>query len=121
MPETYCIRSRTIDDSDLQTIRSTITQNWAKGRSAISRILCRHWNWRQENGMLKEMACRALLLALEKKGVIELPPRLNENFRFPRKAPANIASYDVSEITGWISDFASLTIRMVRFGPDEAL
>jgi hypothetical protein len=121
MSQTYRIRGRTIDRSQLQAISGIVSQNWGKGRSAISRILCLHWNWRQENGLLKEMACRALLLALEKKGVIELPPRLNENFRFPRKAPSNIASYDVSGITGGISDFGPLTIRMVRFGPDEAL
>jgi len=121
MSQTYRIRSRTIVHGELDTIRSIVTQNWAEGRSAISRILCQHWNWRQENGLLKDMACRALLLVLEKKGEIELPPRLNENFRFPRKAPSNIAAYDESEIIGRVSDFGSLTIRMVRFGPDEAL
>ena len=121
MLQTYRIRGRTIDQGELQTIRATVTQYWAEGRSAISRILCRHWNWKQENGLLKDMACRALLLALEKKGEIELPPRLKESFRFPRKAPGNIASYDTSEIRGRVCDFGSLTIRMVRFSPEEAL
>jgi len=117
---TYRIRSRTIGDDELQTIRSIVAQNRSEGRTAISRILCRHWNWRQENGLLKDMACRALLLVLEKKGEIELPPRQNENFRFPRKAPSNIDSYDTSELRGRVSDFGSLTIQMVRFCPDEA-
>lgn len=121
MPEIYRIRSRTIDQGDLRAIRDIVAQNWTEGRTAISRILCRHWNWRQESGLLKDMACRALLLYLEKKGEIELPPRQNENFRFPRKAPSNIDSYDTSETRGRISDFGSLTIRMVRFNPDEAL
>ena len=121
MSGTYRIRSRRIDHNELKIIRDTIAQNWAEGRSAISRILCRHWNWRQQNGFLKEMACRALLLSLEKKGEIKLPPRQNENFRFPRKAPSNIDSYDTSEIRGRVSDFGSLTIRMVRFSPEEAL
>jgi hypothetical protein len=57
---------------------------------------------------------------LEKKGEIELPPRLKENFRFPRKAPS-VVSYDTSEIEGTVSDFGALTIRMVRLSPDEAL
>ncbi|HYA41735.1 MAG TPA: Druantia anti-phage system protein DruA [Syntrophobacteraceae bacterium] len=121
MSGTYRIRSRRIDHNELKIIRDSIAQNWAEGRSAISRILCRHWNWRQENGLLKDMACRALLLSLEKKGEIKLPPRQNENFRFPRKAPSNIDSYDTSEIRGRVSDFGSLTIRMVRFSPEEAL
>lgn len=121
MSGTYRIRNRTIGHDELQTIRSIVAQNWSEGRTAISRILCRHWNWKQQNGLLKDMACRALLLALEKKGEIELPARQNENFRFPRKAPSNIDSYDTSEITGRVCDFGSLTIQMVRFGPDEAL
>lgn len=121
MPQIYRIRGRTIDRSELQAISGIVSQNWAKGRSAISRILCLYWNWRQENGVLKEMACRALLLALEKKGVIELPPRMKENYRFPRKAPSEVVSYDTSEIQGRVSDFGSLTIRTVRLSPDEAL
>lgn len=121
MSRTYRIRSRTIDQGELQTIRDIVSQNRDKGRTAISVILSRHWNWRQENGLLKDMACRALLLALEKKGEVELPPRMKENFRFPRKAPSNIASYDETEIAGKISDFGPLTIRMVRFSPEEAL
>jgi len=121
LSQTYRIRNRTIDQCDLQAIRDIIAQHWTEGRAAISRILCRQWNWKQENGLLKDMACRALLLCLEKKGEIELPPRQNENFRFPRKAPSNIDSYDTSETRGRIPDFGSLTIRMVRFSPDEAL
>jgi hypothetical protein len=117
----YCIRGRTIDPDELETIRCIVAQNLAKGRSAISRILCEHWNWRQENGLLKERACRVLLLGLEKRGEIQLPPRMKENFRFPRKAPSNVVPYDTSEITGTISDFGSLTIQMVRRSPDEAL
>jgi hypothetical protein len=121
LPQTYRIRGRTIGQGELQTISSIVTQNWAKGRSAISRILCLHWNWRQENGLLKEMACRALLLALEKKSVIELPPRMKENYRFPRKTPSEVVAYDTSEIQGRVSDFGCLTVRMVRLSPDEAL
>ena len=45
---------------------------------------------------------------------------MKENHRFPRKAPSNFA-YDTSEIKGAVSAFGSLTIRMVRFSPDEAL
>lgn len=117
----YHVRGRTIDHSQLETIRSIVDKYRDRGRSAISRILCEHWNWRQENGLLKERACRVLLLNLEKKGELELPPRLKENFRFPKKAPADIFSYDSSQIKGAVSNFGSLTIRMVRRSPDEAL
>jgi len=45
-----------------------------KGRTFISKELCRYWNWRQPNGALKDMACRDFLSRLEKKGLIILPP-----------------------------------------------
>ena len=108
--KTYRIRCRTIDQSELETIRCIVDQYRAKGRTAISRILCEHWNWRQENGLLKERACRVLLLALEKKGEIQLPPRMKENFRFPRKAPCNVVSYDTSDIKGTVSHFGFLEL-----------
>ena len=31
-------------------------------------------NWRSPNGKLKEMSCRVVLLKLDRRGVIELPP-----------------------------------------------
>jgi hypothetical protein len=118
--QAYHIRGRTIDHGELEIIRAVVAQNWDNGRSEISRILCREWNWKQANGQLKDMACRALLLALEKKGEIELPARLQETFRFPRKAPGNVC-HDSSEVKGKLPDFDPLSIQMVRFGPDEAL
>ena len=39
-------------------------------RTRLSRELCRRWNWRNEAGRLKDMACRTLLLKLERQGVI---------------------------------------------------
>ena len=44
-------------------------------RTRLSRQLCEHWNWRNGAGRLKDMACRSLLLKLEERGFITLPPR----------------------------------------------
>jgi len=86
----YQIRGRQIGADDLSEIRATIAEHWAKGRSAISRILCERWDWRQPNGQLKEMACRALLLSLETKGEVKLPPRKKESYRAPRRADRQV-------------------------------
>ena len=117
----YCIRGRHIDDTDLEMIRATIAGNWDKGRSAISRILCERWNWRQANGLLKERGCRVLLLTLEKKGEIELPPRMHENIGHPRRADYREYPHDTTPLCGTVSDFPSLTIKMVRSTPHEGL
>lgn len=41
----------------------------------MSRELCHLWEWRNEAGQLKDMACRTFLLKLEARGLIELPTR----------------------------------------------
>jgi hypothetical protein len=117
----YHIRGRHIGPDDLDDIRATVSNRWASGRSAISRHLCEQWNWRQPNGQLKDMACRALLLSLEAKGVVTLPPRLTESFRAPRRADRQSFSVDDSPVEGVVNQFGSLTIRMVRQTPDESL
>lgn len=119
--QTYQIRGRQLDRHDLDTIRRIITAHWTQGRSAISRILCEQWNWYQANGRLKDRACRVLLLKLEEKGEITLPPRLTTNCRLARKPDCREYIYNDSELNGTISEFGSLTIKMVRRSPDEGL
>jgi hypothetical protein len=119
--KTYIIRNRHIGEKDLHHIRRTISQHWDKGRSAISRILCEQWNWRQPNGLLKDRACRVMLLSLEEKGEITLPPRLSVIYKGRKHADRRQFSYDNSEIQGKVSELGSLTIRMVRRSPDEGL
>lgn len=118
---TYKIRGRYIGEEELNLIREVISLHGAKGRTAISRILCEQWNWRQANGLLKDRACRVMLLALEEKGEINLPPRLLQNYRHPKRADRKEFHYNDSELHGTISEFSSLTIRMVRRSPDEGL
>lgn len=117
----YTIRGRHIGHEELDTIRHLLSSNWQEGRSAISRLLCRHWDWRQANGLYKERACRVLLLKLEELGEIELPPRMTESFRHAKRADRRNYTYDSSELNGKVSEFGSLTIKMVRRTPDEGL
>jgi len=58
---TYCIRGRQLGPDELETIRGVSERYWSQGRSAISRALCEHWDWRQANGRLKDRACQPLV------------------------------------------------------------
>ncbi len=77
MGNLWTIRGRTITDDDILLIRETITNYSHKGRKYISRQICHRWQWYQPNGQTKDMACRYVLLSLEEKNLIKLPPRMN--------------------------------------------
>lgn len=69
------IQGRAITSGDEALIRDLLTNNPSWNRSRLSRELCERWDWRNEKGRLKDMACRTLLLKLERQGEIRLPPR----------------------------------------------
>lgn len=108
------IRNRLITEVELNQISETITIYWDLGRTAISRILCKRWNWRQANGRYKEMACRELLLRLENKGLIQLPPRKKESLNrlkiYP--LPEAYTLNQVERVSGRIDSFNHIAIEL---------
>lgn len=69
------IQGRKITTADVQLIQQLLADNPSWGRTRLSIELCELWEWRTNNGQLKDMACRTLLLKLEKRGSIVLPAR----------------------------------------------
>ena len=69
------IQGRRLGPEDLALVRHWLTTQPDWNRTRLSRELCRRWNWRNEAGRLKDMACRTLLLKLERRGQIRLPAR----------------------------------------------
>ena len=49
----YTIRGRSLSHEELEIIRLFLAGNWQEGRSAISKLLCRHWDRRQSNALLE--------------------------------------------------------------------
>ena len=64
-----------IRPEDVALIRAWLEAHPGTNRTRLSRELCVVWNWRNSAGRLKDMACRSLLLKLEARGDIRLPPR----------------------------------------------
>ncbi|MFQ5631006.1 MAG: Druantia anti-phage system protein DruA [bacterium] len=118
-----CIRGRDITLEVLQFIRHTIDIHWDDGRSAISRILCEQWNWRQANGRLKDMACRDLLLRLERLGLIDLPPQQRKKVNHKRilPVPSEFEESQAQRLVGRVDAFQHLHLEMVRGSEKEPL
>jgi len=58
----------------IERIRTTIGAGLETTRSGLSRRVCEWLDWRSVNGHLREIDARKALLALEREGLIELPP-----------------------------------------------
>jgi hypothetical protein len=69
------IQGRRLGESDLGLVRHWLATEPGWNRSRLSRELCERWNWRNGAGQMKDMACRTLLLKLERRGQIRLPAR----------------------------------------------
>ncbi|MFQ5641564.1 MAG: Druantia anti-phage system protein DruA [bacterium] len=77
MKEKLIIRKRVLEESDIALIKELIINEGSKGRTYISKRLCKYWDWRQANGRYREITCRELLRKLDSLGIISLPPMLN--------------------------------------------
>ena len=69
------IQGRTLRPEDVALIRDWLQAHPESNRTQLSRELCVAWSWRNAAGRLKDMAARSLLLKLEARGQIHLPPR----------------------------------------------
>lgn len=122
MNEILTFRNRTITPNDIAFIRQTIEAHYSEGRTAISRLICKAWNWRQGNGHLKDMVCRSLLLILERKQLISLPPRIKGNNNLLRhRSLQPVVEVSQQPISGRIKDLAPIELRQVRRSPEEKL
>lgn len=110
------IRRRTITSEDIEIIKGLIKSEGIRGRSYISKRLCEIWNWRQNNGSYKEIACRELLRRLAEKGYIELPERIGKGGRKPGYKNRIIipTGIDTREIACRISEIHEIKLEMVE-------
>lgn len=122
METTITYRRRSVSPEDIETIRRVIEAHPGKSRRFISQEVCREWDWRQSNGVLKDMVCRSLLLVLESKGLIKLPPRkfTPANPLAERKKPSGV-TVDNTSIYGSLADLFPINLEQVRRTPFEKI
>jgi hypothetical protein len=68
------------------------------------------------------MVCRSLLLILERKQYIVLPPRIKSNNNSGRRiCPQVTIETNQQAITGQVKDLMPIVLRLVRRSPEERL
>lgn len=118
----FTYRKKTITQDDIAFIIEVIKKHWDEGRTAISRILCEAWDWRQANGYLKDGICRGLLLKLEQEQHITLPPRIifNNTSRNKKSRQPTLDFYP-TPIAATLRDLGPIELRQIRRTPEEKL
>jgi hypothetical protein len=113
-------RGREIADADLESIRELIAESPAASRNQLSAELCRRWNWRQPNGMLRDMVARGLMLKLHRAGLITLPPArfISPNPFLKRRKPSPVV-LDRTPIEATLAELQPLEFRQVRRSAEE--
>jgi len=110
-------RSREVRSQDIQEIQSLVSRFYGRGRTYISQAICQAWGWVQPNGKLKEYAARDLLLRLEEKGVLKLPPRLRPDNNRRRKGFEQIPLFDQNPMEGPLRRYGEPLLQLV--GPAD--
>lgn len=83
MQSKFLCQGRSLEAAELDWLRSAMAAhpNWSRKR--LARELCQRWQWRTPQGQLKDFAARSLLLKLQARGLLSLPP-LREQYRTRR-------------------------------------
>ena len=122
MQRMFTYRGKVVTEKDIEFINQLIKANAGMSRWALSRELCRQWNWVQPNGALRDMVCRSLMLELHRAGQIRLPDKKRAvvNPLTERKKPEPV-HIDQKPIQGQLCDLKPLELRQVRRCEQEKL
>jgi hypothetical protein len=114
-------RGQVVTEAEVAFIRDLIAAHPSATRRALSHRLCEAWNWVQPNGVLRDMVCRGLLLALHRAGHIELPPARRSCPLGPKRRTPSPTMLRWELIEGPLSDILPLDVAQVRRSGDEGL
>jgi hypothetical protein len=88
------IQGRTLTAGDLAEMQRLLVSHPEWNRTFLSGHLAQKWEWRNGAGQLKDMAARTLLLKLERRGLIRLPPPQRRTRR-PSAQPPDLTAQPV--------------------------
>jgi len=109
------ILGRRIGPEELALVRDLLGSHPEWHRTQLSRALCHCWEWRNEAGQPKDMACRTLLLRLERGGLIILPARRGPSVNGCRNRDLAEVAYDREPVACALDE-----LRPIRVEPLDA-
>ena len=113
MNKTTIIQGREIARSDIELVRQLISTNPSWGRTRLSKELCMLWDWKNSGGRLKDMACRSLLLKLQKQKLLTLPAPKNKANNDKRNSSTRLVLHSSLAISAKLKDLSPVQIKLV--------
>ena len=117
------IRGKVMTPADIERIQELVNSSGQRSRRILSRLVCEHFGWRQPNGQVQDMACREILLRLERGGKLTLPPRDGRGGGHPRKSFPQILELPFEEpfpvMSGTLKDYSEVRLRGVQEREDH--
>jgi hypothetical protein len=114
------IQGRQLRKQEIAWIRELIQRHPEWHRTRLSRELCKAWEWTNDKGELKDMACRTMLLKLDRMGIIQLPAPRSVGVGNARKQIPQV-SHDTTPIIDSLRELTPLTFEIVRTSATRAL
>lgn len=114
------IQGRYLSDQDILWIQELILSQPDWHRTRLSRELCTAWEWTNANGEPKDMACRTMLLKLERLGYIRLPAPRSVGVGNARRVIRSVA-HDTTPVTGSLRELLPLRIEIIRTSTESTL
>jgi hypothetical protein len=119
MEQNMIIQGRSITTGEIALIRGLMAEHRDWGRTRLSEELCHRWDWRNGQGRMKDMAVRSLLLKLERRGFIELPPRKRRSTNHFQNRDLPPATPPAAPIRGSLADLRPLRASIAGPGSND--
>lgn len=113
MIETLRIQGRAVGPGEVAQVHTLLERHPEWSRWRLSQELCRLWDWHNGVGQWKDMAARSLLLKLQGRGWIQLPPRRSLSPNRHRLAPVPAVRWDQRAVVGALGEIGPLQVEEV--------
>jgi len=120
MSKTIRVQGRDLPPSDIAYIGKQIAEHPEWHRTRLSREICAAWAWQDEVGRPKDMACRTMLLKLERRGLLTLPLARRANVNQSRGKSFQPCLHDTSALNTTLRTLQPITLIGADHG-NEAL
>lgn len=116
---TVQVQDRLFGPEQIQGLRQLIVEHPEWSRRHLSEELCRRWEWRNPKGQIQDMAARALLLKLNARGLLVLPPRRRAPSNRMRQRQLRPVAHSREPILGDLASLRPLTVRELSQWPAD--